>query len=83
MRVALLEARMPEELAALVRRHGGEPCSAPAVREERVAGAAAVRDLLEQAGREAAPVLVCSSGVGVAALFAESRAVGSEVPEIT
>ncbi len=78
MRVALLEARMPEELSALVRRHGGEPCSAPAVREERVAGAVPVRDLLERAGREAAPVLVFSSGVGVAALFAESRTIGRE-----
>ncbi len=78
MRVALLEARMPEELAALVRRHGGEPCSVPAVREGRVAGTAAVRDLLERAGHEAAPVLVFSSGVGVAALFAECRALGRE-----
>jgi uroporphyrinogen-III synthase len=78
MRVALLEARMPEELAALVRRHGGEPCSVPAVREERVAGAAAVHDLLERARREAAPILVFSTGVGVAALFAECRALGRE-----
>ena len=33
VRVALLEGRMPRELADLVRRHGGEPYCMPAVRE--------------------------------------------------
>ena len=37
-RVALLEARMSSELANLVRRYGGEPFGAPAVREEALQG---------------------------------------------
>jgi uroporphyrinogen-III synthase len=81
MRVALLEARMAEELAALVRRHGGEPHCVPAVHEERIGSGAAVDDLLGRASREdAAPILVLSTGVGVAALFDEARALRQEAP---
>jgi uroporphyrinogen-III synthase len=76
--VALLEARMPEELSALVRRHGGEPRCVAAVREERVPGDGAVGELLDVAARERDPVVVLSTGAGVAALFAGARALGRE-----
>ncbi len=36
-RIALLEARLSDVLAALIRRSGGEPHCFPAVREERPA----------------------------------------------
>jgi uroporphyrinogen-III synthase len=81
LKIALLEGRMPEELATLVRRHGGEPYSVPAVREERIASAGAVAGLLDAVGQEASPALVFSTGVGVAALFAEARGLGRE-PEL-
>ncbi len=79
MRVALLEGRMSEELATLVRNHGGEPYCVPAVREERAAGAAAeMAKLLSNLGGEASPVVVLSTGAGVAALFAEARSLGRD-----
>ena len=77
-RVALLEARMPEELSALVRRHGGEPRCIPAVREERVASTEPVATLLERCAGEADPLVVLSTGAGVAALFAQARALDRE-----
>lgn len=78
VRVALLEARLSEELAALFRRHGAEPHCCPAVREERRDCGAEVAALLDDLGREPSPVFVFSTGVGVDALFAEARRLGRE-----
>lgn len=80
-RIALLEGRMPEQLAALVRRRGGEPYCVPAVREEPLPGAAVVAELIDRFRAVPTPVLVLSTGVGVAALFTEARALGRE-PEL-
>jgi uroporphyrinogen-III synthase len=74
MRVALLEGRMSGELAGLVRRHGGEPHCVPAVREEKTASADGLAEALDQFAAEASPVIVISTGVGVAALFSAARA---------
>ncbi len=76
MRVALLEGRMSSELASLVRRHGGEPCCVPAVREESTASAGAVAELLDSLAAEASPIVAVSTGTGIAALFAAARALG-------
>jgi uroporphyrinogen-III synthase len=77
MRVALLEGRMSEELAALVRRYGGEPICVPAMREQRASDAgASIARLLENLADQVAPVVVLLTGVGVAALFDEARALG-------
>ena len=68
-RVALLEARMSTELAAMVERFGGVPYSVPAVREipiELSGETAAVVDTL-CAGRFA--VVIFMTGVGVSALL--------------
>ncbi|MDP9035769.1 MAG: uroporphyrinogen-III synthase [Myxococcota bacterium] len=65
VRVGLLEARMESELASLVRRHGGLPVCAPALRElERVCPEEVTR-ACESASRGAA-VIVLTTGVGVA-----------------
>jgi uroporphyrinogen-III synthase len=72
-RVALLEARLSEELAALFRRHGAEPHCCPAVREERRDCGAEVTALLDDLRRESSSVFVFSTGVGVDALFAGAR----------
>jgi uroporphyrinogen-III synthase len=74
VRVAVLEARRSTELAELVRRLGGEPRSAPAVREvahlERVP---AFLDALQDSRFEIAIFL---TGVGVARLLQEAQRLG-------
>ena len=47
-RVALLEARLASEAAALVRRLGGEPVSVPALREEPLPSGPAVSAFLDR-----------------------------------
>ena len=73
-RIALLEARMSEEVAALVRRLGGHPHSVPAVREvARSDQAGPFLDAL-LAGRLS--VVIFLTGVGAAALLREAERVG-------
>jgi uroporphyrinogen-III synthase len=69
MRVVLLEARMSEELASIVRRNGGEPVCVPAVREAAVSATKEVSALVEALLTEPFSVVVFFTGVGVTALF--------------
>jgi uroporphyrinogen-III synthase len=78
VRVALLEGRMSGELAALVRRRGGEPLSVPAMREERRTCGSELAALLDALAAEPMPVMVLSTGAGVSALFDEARSIGRE-----
>ena len=75
-RVALLEARMPEELAALVERLGGRPYCVPAVREAKLPHLEHVAPFIDAlcAGRFSAVVLL--TGVGVTALLREADGKG-------
>ena len=75
-RVGLLEGRMGTELANLVRRHGGVPVEAPAIREVPLAATDAVRDLLEGLRNGAVEVVVLLTGVGVDTVFAEAERQG-------
>ncbi|MFW6174568.1 MAG: uroporphyrinogen-III synthase [Chloroflexota bacterium] len=75
-RVALLEARMSGQLSDLVRRHGGEPRSAPAVREVPRESRAEVAGLLNSLGRGGTDIVVFLTGAGVDALFSEADALG-------
>ncbi len=75
-RVAVLEARMSVELAAMVERFGGVPYSVPAVREtplEQPEDVGAFVDALCD-GRFA--IVVLMTGVGVAALLREAERLG-------
>jgi uroporphyrinogen-III synthase len=75
-RVAVLEARMSAELAAMVERFGGVPYSVPAVREtplEQPEDVGAFVDAL-CSGRFA--IVVLMTGVGVAALLREAERLG-------
>jgi uroporphyrinogen-III synthase len=73
-RVALLEARMTEEVAALVRRLGGVPYSVPAVREaprlEQVA------PFLDELTVGTFSLVIFSTGASAAALFRGADALG-------
>jgi uroporphyrinogen-III synthase len=74
LRVALLEARMSGELSGLVRRFGGVPVAAPAVREvTRLEQVPALIDALAT-GRFA--LVVFLTGAGVMALMREAERLG-------
>ncbi|WP_394822323.1 uroporphyrinogen-III synthase [Pendulispora albinea] len=69
LRIALLEARRNEELADLVRRHGGEPYSVPALRETPREPRDEVAAALDGLAAVRRPVTIFATGVGVEALF--------------
>jgi uroporphyrinogen-III synthase len=71
--VALFEARMSNELAALVRRHGGEPYLVPAVREKPLTGGAELDRALAKLSAGEFDIVVFLTGVGVRRLFEEAR----------
>ena len=74
-RVALLEARRESELASLVRRHGGEPVCAPAMREVETDSATDTARAVDAAGRDGA-VVVLATGAGLARVLAIADASG-------
>jgi uroporphyrinogen-III synthase len=79
-RVALLESRRESELASLVRRHGGEPLSVPAMREvERECSVEAASGI--DAVSRASAVVVLATGVGLERWLAvaETLSRGSEL----
>jgi uroporphyrinogen-III synthase len=73
VRVALLEARMGTELAALVQRYGGVVRSAPAVREAPVDCAAIVVDLVARLQTPARRVHIFLTAPGANALLQETE----------
>lgn len=75
-RVALLEGRMGAELAQLVRRHGGVPVLAPAVREVPLDAAAAVQSMIERLEGGGIDVVLFLTGVGADALFTAAELTG-------
>jgi uroporphyrinogen-III synthase len=75
-RVALLESRMRDELADLVRRYGGRPRCAPAVREVALACDESGLDLLRALAAGAFPVAIFQTGVGTTALLGEAERAG-------
>lgn len=75
-RVGLLEGRMSDELAELVRRHGGEPVVAPALSEVPVDASADVAALIDALEARRVTVMVFLTGAGVTALLAEADRLG-------
>jgi uroporphyrinogen-III synthase len=75
-RVALLEARLESELAALVARLGGVPVSAPAVREAPLDAEPSVRALLGALAAGRVDVVVFQTGVGARLLFDSAERLG-------
>ena len=80
-RVALLEARFGGELAELVRRHGGEPRCAPAVREAALDCRAEVGSFVTALAAGAFSVVIFSTGGGAAALCDEAARL-ERMPEL-
>ena len=79
-RIALVEGRMSGALADLVRRHGGEPYAAPALREAALSCGPEVAAFLDGLSAGRFDVVVCMTGVGVNALCDEAERLG-RLPE--
>jgi uroporphyrinogen-III synthase len=75
-RVALLQGRLSDELAGLVRRHGGEPYSVPAVREAAVPSGRQVAALIERLSTGSTEVILFTTGAAADALFDEALQLG-------
>ena len=71
-RIGLLEARLSSELAALVRREGGEPVCAPAVTEARVDVGSLIPPLIEDLRERRIALIVCLTGAGVTGVLAQA-----------
>ncbi|MBO0779507.1 MAG: uroporphyrinogen-III synthase [Ktedonobacteraceae bacterium] len=81
MNIALLEARMSDEMARLIRRHGGTPYSVPAVREAPLNSASEVNTFIDHLVQNKIQVIIFFTGVGVATLLKEAEAL-ERLPEI-
>ena len=68
--IALLEARLSSQLADLVRKHGGIPFSAPALREEPDIDLEKIAQLVRGWSQAVPDIFVFQTGVGTRALFA-------------
>ncbi len=76
MRVGLLEARMSNELADLIRRYGGDPYCVPAVRESPLECADQVSAFISSLSEGSLQVIIFLTGVGARTLFAEAEKIG-------
>ncbi len=72
-KIALLEARMSSELANLVKRHGGEPVNAPALREVSIDATDEVATFLNYLESGEIKFVVFQTGVAVAGLITEAE----------
>jgi uroporphyrinogen-III synthase len=68
LRVVGFESRRAEEMATLVRRHGGAPLIAPSMREVPLAEQAEARDFARALAAGAVDVVILLTGVGTRAL---------------
>lgn len=75
-RVALLEARMSDELADMIRRYGGEPYCVPAVREQAIESSEQVAAFIDGLTRRDFYAVICLTGVGVKTLVREADRLG-------
>jgi uroporphyrinogen-III synthase len=81
-RIALLQARHGDKLAGLVRRHGGEPYTVPAVWETALPCGDEVAALIERLSNGSVEAIVLTTGAAAEALFEEARHLG-RVDELT
>ncbi len=77
-RVGLLEARMQGELADMVRRWGGEPVSAPALREDPLPSGDAVGRFIDLLTARQLPFVLFLTGAGASALIREAHLLGRQ-----
>ncbi|HEY6598821.1 MAG TPA: uroporphyrinogen-III synthase [Pseudomonadales bacterium] len=74
--IALLESRLAEHVAGLIRRRGATPISAPALSEEPIVDPAAIARLIGDWSARPVKLAHSQTGVGTRALFAATDALG-------
>jgi uroporphyrinogen-III synthase len=74
--VAILESRMPDHIASLVRKHGGTPFSAPALAEIPDVDPAHIHALIRDWNSTPPDIFIFQTGVGTRALFATADSLG-------
>jgi len=75
-RIGLLESRLSGELATLIRNNGGEPRSAPSVKEVPLSRQHEVAAFIDRLMAGAYKFVLFMTGVGVKALFKEAEGLG-------
>lgn len=76
--LAFVEARMPDEMASLVRRHGGVPYSAPVMQEIYLRDDPEVRQLVSDICGGCIDIVVLLTGVGTRALVETAAFMGRQ-----
>ncbi|MGO9232789.1 MAG: uroporphyrinogen-III synthase [Methylocella sp.] len=74
--VAILESRVRDHIASLVRKHGGTPFSAPALAEIPDVDPAHIRELIRDWKSAPPDIFIFQTGVGTRALFAATDSLG-------
>jgi uroporphyrinogen-III synthase len=74
--IAILESRLADHVAALIRRRGGVPFSAPALSEEPDLDPPSIRQLIDDWSARPVRMAIFQTGVGTRALFAATDALG-------
>jgi len=72
--VALLEARVTSEMAALIQRYGGQPRTAPAMRESPLRAPEETAGFIDRLCRDTFGLVVFVTPAAVTSLFAEAEA---------
>lgn len=76
-KVAILESRLGEQLAGLVKQRGGVPVHAPALAELPDLEPERIRALVQSLEKQPAKLFIFQTGVGTRALFAATDALGA------
>src|ERR1700720_2792964 len=74
--VAILESRMRDHIASLVRKYGGTPFSAPALAEIPDIDPAHIDELIRDWNSAPPDIFIFQTGVGTRALFAATDSLG-------
>jgi Uroporphyrinogen-III synthase HemD len=74
--VAILESRVPNHIASLVRKYGGKPFSAPALAEIPDVDPAHIHALIRYWNSTPPGIFIFQTGVGTRALFAATDSLG-------
>jgi len=74
--VAILESRARDQIAGLVRKHGGTPFVAPALAEIADVDPAHIRDLMDDWNLTPPDIFIFQTGVGTRAVFAVTDSLG-------
>jgi uroporphyrinogen-III synthase len=76
--LAFVESRMPDQMASLVRRHGGVPFSAPVLEEIYLKDSPQVQQLVADVCSGRVDVVVLLTGVGTRALIETAASMGRQ-----